>query len=149
MERDGKTITQLTFEPNCKGVDGYDVSLIDGTLAFIADNQLLLVNADGSNRRVLVDGGPSRDKNDLCSFKDPLSNPVFSPNGQTIAYARGGLNLYDISTGVSKLVIEDQWSGPMPDGGRLPIESYVPEKYSPDGTKLLIAMGQYKCFGEN
>ena len=140
LERDGKTTTQLTSEPNCKGVDGYDVSLVDGTLAFVADNQLLLVNADGSNRRVLVDGGPNTDGNDPCVFKDPLSNPVFSPDGQTIAYARGGLNLYDISTGVSKLVIEHQRT----DLG-FPIETYSPIRYSPDGTKLLVAMGQWEA----
>src|SRR5688572_20292976 len=55
MQRDGKTVTQLTFEP--LNVTDYDVSIVDGSLAYVASNQLLLANADGSNRRVLVDGG--------------------------------------------------------------------------------------------
>jgi hypothetical protein len=140
LERDGKTRTQLTSEPNCKGVDGFDVSTVDGTLAYIADNQLVLANADGSNRRVLADGGLDTDESDPCSFKDPLSNPVFAPDGQTIAYARGGLNLYDISTGVSKRVIEHQRTGL-----GFPIETYSPVRYSPDGTRLLVAMGQWEA----
>lgn len=138
MERDGKTYGELTFEPN--GVDGYDVSLVDGSLAFIAENQLALVSADGSDRRVLVQGDPTRNENDPRFFKDPLSNPVFSPDGQTIAYAHRGLNLYDLSTGISKRVLEDQRT----EMG-LPIEIYSPVRYSPDGTKLLVAMGRWEA----
>jgi Tol biopolymer transport system component len=136
MERDGKTITRLTNEPN--GVDGYDVSLVEGTVAFIADNQLVLVNADGSNRRVLVDGGSARIENNPYFYKDPLSHPVFSPDGQTIAYGRNGLNVYDISTGVSTFLIEDQHGGPT-------YEIYSPVRYFPDGTKLLMMLGQWEA----
>jgi hypothetical protein len=130
MERDGKTLTQLTFEPN--GVDGYDVSLVDGTLAFIVDNQLVLVNADGSNRHMLVDGGPPENN-------QQINSPVFSPHEKILAYAHGGLNLYEVSTGVSKLVIADQRS----EMG-LPIETYSPVRYSPDGMKLLVALGHWE-----
>jgi hypothetical protein len=138
MERDGKTNAELTFEPN--GVIGFDVSLVDAALAFIADNQLVLVNADGSNRRVLVEGDPARDENDPRVFKDPLSNPVFAPDGGTIAYAHRGLNLYDISTGLSKRLLEDQRT----EMG-FPIEIYSPVRYSPDGAKLLVAMGRWEA----
>jgi hypothetical protein len=92
---------------------------------------------------MLVDGGP-RDENNPAFFKDPLTDPVFSPDGQTIAYTHGGLNLYDVSTGVSNLVIEDQLTDPMPDGLQLPIETYSPVRYSPDGTKLLVALGHWE-----
>jgi hypothetical protein len=128
MERDGKTRTQLTFEP--VSVDDYDISLADGTLAYVANNQLLLANADGSNRRIVVDGG---------------NHPVFSPDGRTLAYGDGeGLILYDFSTGVSNLVIENQYGEPLPNGALFPIELYWPEKYSPDGTKLLVALGHWE-----
>jgi hypothetical protein len=76
MERDGKTITRLTDEPN--GVDGYDVSPVDGTVAYITDNQIVLVSADASNRRVLVDGGSAKLENNPYFYKDPVSQPVFS-----------------------------------------------------------------------
>jgi hypothetical protein len=134
MERDGKTKTQLTFEP--VNVWDYGVSPTDGSLAYESNNQLVLVNADGSNRRVLVDGTPNPDTRGFY-------NPVFSPDGQTLAYAHTGLNLYSVSAGVSSLVIADQMNDPG-DGHVLPVETYTPESYSPDGTKLLVALGHWE-----
>ena len=130
LERDGRTKTQLTFEP--VDVWDYDVSPADGALAYEANNQLVLVNADGSNRRVLVEGVPNPDIHGVYS-------PAFSPDGQTLAYAHNGLTLYSVLTGVSNLVIQNQLS----DLG-LPVETYSPERYSPDGTKLLVALGHWE-----
>ena len=142
IERDGRTVTQLTSET--VNVADFDVSLLDGSIVFAANNQLLLTNADGSNRRALVDGGAARNENNPAFFKDPLTNPVFSPDGQTIAYARyAGVHLYDLSTGVSSLVIESQYTDVMLINGveqALPIEIYTPGRYSPDGAKLLIRL---------
>lgn len=126
IERDGKTQTQLTSES--VNVLDYDVSPADGSFVYEIDNQLILVNADGSNRRVLADG-PTR--GNVRGFY----RPVFSRDGQTIAYAREGLTLYNVTSGKSELVVPDQ-SG---DDGQT-WESYVPEKFSPDGKKLLIHM---------
>lgn len=142
MERDGKTVKQLTFES--ENVTDYDVSLADGSVAYIVNNQLVLVHADGSNRRVLVDGGSARNENSSDFFKDPLTNSVFSPDAKTIAYARyAGVHLYEVSTGVSSLVIESQYTDVMLINGAeqaLPIEIYTPARYSPDGSKLLIRL---------
>jgi hypothetical protein len=124
MEREGKTKMQLTFEP--VNVVDYDVSLVDGTIAYVAGKQLLLANADGSNRRVLVDEG---------------QHPIFSPDGQTLVYHHGGLTMYNFSTGISNLVIQDQIKN---DGQLIPIETYSPERYSPDGKKLLVALGHWE-----
>ena len=134
MERDGRTKTQLTSEP--VKVWGYDVSPVDGSIAYEANNQLLLVNADGSNRRVIVQGTPNPDVGGSY-------HPAFSPDGKTLAYAHGGLNLYDLASGVSNLVIKDQ----LMDNGSgqlLPVETYSPERYSLDGTKLLVALGHWE-----
>jgi len=135
MERDGKTQTQLTFEP--VNVTDYDVSIVDGSIAYVASNQLLMANPDGSNRRVIVDGGSSPDLHG--SYR-----PIFSPDGKTLAYAHEGLNLYNLSTGVSNLMIKDQFGDTTPDGFRFPVETYAPEKYSPDGKKLLLALGHWE-----
>ena len=119
LERDGRTTTQLTFEP--ASVDDYDISSADGSIVYVMNNQLLWVNADGSDRHLLVDGG---------------TQPVFSPDGKRLAFARGGLNVYDLSTGANTLVIEDH-----PNDGSMPPETYAPETFSPDGTKLLVTIG--------
>ena len=138
MERDGVTTRQLTFEPG--PVDSYDVSPLDGSVVYVANNQMILIQADGSGRRVLVDGGAVDENN---PFLTSINSPVFSPDGQSIAYGRGGLNFYSLETGVSNLVLENQWDDA--GGGLLiPRELYWPEKYSPDGQKLLISLGYYE-----
>ena len=134
LDRDGKAVMQLTFES--VNVTDYDISMVDGSLAYVASNQLLLANADGSNRRVLIDGGTGPDLQGAY-------HPVFSPDGGTLAYAHNGLNLYSVSTGASNLVIEDQLED-VGNGQLLPIEIYMPERYSPDGTKLLLALGHWE-----
>ena len=138
IERDGTTGHQITSEP--VSVSDYDISPIDGSVAYVANNQLLWINTDGSNRRLVVDGGPVDPNN---PFLANVSNPVFSPDGQTLAYGYKGLQLYAVSTGQSTLVIENQVDD---QGGGLflPRELYAPERYSPDGTKLLITLGYFE-----
>jgi Tol biopolymer transport system component len=127
IETNGGTPTQITHESIA--VTYYDVSFVDGSIAYVASNQLLLANADGSNRRVLIDGGSSSDLRGNY-------NPVFSPDGKTLAYSQNGLILYDVVTGTSNLALQDQ-----PLGGSLPPELYIPDKFSPDGKKLLLKVG--------
>lgn len=138
IERDGTTQHQITSEP--VSVSDYDVSLTDGSVAYVANNQLLWINADSSNRRVIVDAGAVDPNNPFISN---ISSPVFSPDGQTLAYGHKGLQLYAVSTGQSTLVIENQIDD-LGGGLFVPRELYSPERYSPDGTKLLITLGYYE-----
>ena len=138
VEQDGVTQRQLTAEPVT--VNDYDVSPIDGSVAYVANNQLLRVNADGSNRRLLVDGGPVDPNN---PFLSTISAPVFSPDGQTLAFGYQGLRLYSFSTSDSDLILENQVDD-VGGGLFVPRELYSPERYSPDGTKLLITLGYYE-----
>ena len=138
IERDGTTQHQITSES--VNVGNYDVSPIDGSVAYVANNQLLRINADGSNRRPVVDGGVLDPNNPFISS---VSNPVFSPDGQTLAYGYKGLQLYNVSTGASNLVIENQIDD-LGGGLFVPRELYSPQHYSPDGTKLLINLSYYE-----
>ena len=138
LERDGTTQKQLTSET--VNVVNFGVSPADGSVAYVASNQLLLINADGTNRHMLVDGGVVDENN---PFLNNITNPVFSPNGQSLAYGYKGLNLYSLSSGASNMVIENQ----IDDSNSsflFPTELYWPERYSPDGTKLLITLGYYE-----
>ena len=138
MEREGGTPRQVTSE--LVDVNDYDVSLVDGSVAYVANNQLVLVHADGSDRRMLVDGGAVDINNPFIST---INSPVFSPDGGTLAYGYKGLQLYSFSTGESQLVIENQIDD-VGGGLFVPRELYEPERYSPDGTKLLITLGYYE-----
>lgn len=138
LDKDGATVTQITFEP--AKVDDYDVSVVDGSVAFVSNNQLLTVNADGSNRSMIVDGGPLDENN---AFLTSIGSPVWSPNGQTIAFGYKGLNFYSIVSGQYNNVLADQIND-MGNGFLIPQELYRPEEYSADGSKLVITLGYYE-----
>ena len=138
IERDGATTRQVTFEP--ADVNGFDVSLADGSVVYISNNQLLWVDVNGSGRRLLVDGGQI---DQINPFVSTLRDPVFSPNGGTIAYGYKGLNFYSLASGVSNLVIENQLDD-LGNNAIFPKELYSPARYSPDGTKLLVTLGYYE-----
>jgi dipeptidyl aminopeptidase/acylaminoacyl peptidase len=138
LETDGTTQRQVTSES--ESVSDYDVSPVDGSVAYMVDNQLLYINADESERRLLVDGGTVDPNNPFIST---VSSPVFSLDGQTLAYGYKGLQIYSFSVDESELVIENQVDD-VGGGLFVPRELYTPERYSPDGTKLLITLGYYE-----
>lgn len=137
LARDGKTLQQITFEP--AAVDGFDISPVDGSVVYGSNNQLLLVDANGAGRRMLVDGGPVDDNN---RWTNSVGVPVWSLDGKTIAFSHGGLNFYSIATGSVNQVLQNQ----LDTSAGFPIvkEIYAPNRYSPDGTKLLINIGFYE-----
>lgn len=138
LEKDGKTVTQITFEP--AKVEDYAVSPIDGSVAYTSNNQLLNVHADGSNRSLLVDGGKVDENNRYLTY---ISNPVFAPNGQTIAFGYKGMSFYSIASGQYNTVLENKFD--TFDGGfSIPRELFWPETYTTDGSKLLITLGYYE-----
>jgi len=112
LGRDGVTITQITSESD--GILNFDVSAKDGTLAFPAQNNLITVDASGTNRKVLA-----QDPNIRFSV-------TWSPDGRTIAYGDRDMVLYSLDTGSSKTLIaaNDQ-------------ANIMPEAFSPDGTKII------------
>jgi dipeptidyl aminopeptidase/acylaminoacyl peptidase len=117
MEQDGKTISQITTEAG-EGVRCFDVSTIQGRIVYIAGNQLLLIDLNGTDRQPLV--------NLEGRF---IASPHWSPDGQLIAYqSNGKIYFYSAQTGTSSLVLEDNTG----------TKVYSPEEFSPNSQKLII-----------
>jgi hypothetical protein len=137
LDRDGQTLQQITFEPS--DVGPFDISPRDGAVAYISNNQMLLVDANGAGRRTLVDGGPVDDDH---RFTNSVGTPVWSPDGAAISFSYDGLNFYTMSTGAVNKVLENQ----IDTSSGLPVvrELYAPVAYSSDGGKLLISIGFYE-----
>lgn len=129
LEADGVTVTQLTFEP--ANVEEYDVSQVDGSLVYTSNNQMYTVQRDGSNRSMVVDGGVLDPNSPATTL---LSNPLWSPDAQTIAFGQKGINFYSVVEGQATLAL------PSPIDSNGFGQMYWPVSYSPDGTKLLITI---------
>ena len=128
LDKDGKTLQQITFEPLAVG--NYDVSPLDGSVAYVSNNQLIWVDVNGAGRRVLVDGGTLNNQNRITNT---VSSPVWSPDGKTLAFGYNGLNFYTVDSGAIKNVLINE-----AESTGIPRAIYSPNRYSPDGSKLLI-----------
>ena len=137
LAKDGRIIQQITFEP--AAVDSFDVSPDDGAVAYGSNNQLLLVDANGAGRRILIDGGPVNDNN---RFTNSVGVPVWSPDGKIIAFSHNGLSFYSVATGETSQALQNQ----IDTSAGFPIvrEVYSPNRYSPDGARLLVNIGYYE-----
>jgi Tol biopolymer transport system component len=129
MERDAVTVTQITREG--AKVDSYDVSPSGGSIAFVSRNQLILMGADGSDRRVVADFGEGYG-----------GSPKWSPDGSLLAYAQGGIRLFEPATGQDRLLREN---GAGESVGNVAI--FSPRAWSPDGRHLLVSIGYYEGAG--
>jgi WD40 repeat protein len=141
MERDGVTKKQITFEP--MGVLEFSVSTADGSLAYVSGNKLYLCDSSGQNRRVIADGALVKAEGEEAFFKNSVSSPSFSPNGQILAYGLDGLHLYDLQTGYDDHVLSNL-GNLLNEPFVFSKEIYTPGLWSPDGSKLIITMGYYE-----
>ena len=141
LERDGVTRKQISFED--VGVDDFAVSPVDGTVALVSNNSLILVNARGKNRRLIVEA--QRDTSQESHYRNTVSSPAFSPDGRTLAYALNGIHLYDLSTknDIHALTNPEPESD---DALGYAKGVYRPASWSPDGSRLLILMSYYEGY---
>lgn len=141
LETDGATTTQLTREP--VGVRAFAVSPTDGSLAFVSDNQLILVDGEGANRRLVADGASIDPRLEDYALRSHVEAPSFSPDGGTVAYGLDGLHLYDVESDADQHIIRDFEALPG-DPYVFARQGYAPGPWSPDGKKLLVVMGYYE-----
>jgi len=141
MEVDGVTETQITDE--AVPVTSFDVSPVDGAIAYTTfdDNDLVLVEWDGSEREILVDGDAlSTQSGSEEGTQASLANVAWSPNGSQIAYGYGGINIISVEGGDSRVLVPDKI---ITISGRTSQDSryYRPLAWSPDGNKILALEG--------
>ncbi len=141
LEADGLTKVQVTTEE--AGVQEFAVSPADGSLALVSNNQLFLVDSHGENRRLIADGNQVDKNIEDYVFRSSVDSPVFSPDGQTLAYAFDGLHLYDMSSGKDEHVLTNL-GNLLGESFVFAQENYSPGPWSPDGHKLLIIMGYFE-----
>ncbi len=140
MERDGVTRGQITDEPS--GVDNFAVSS-KGDLAIVTDNQLLLVDGKGRNRRMIADGNAIIAIGEEAYFNTTVDFPSFSPDGKTLAYALDGIHLYDVGSGMDEQVLKNL-DNLLNEPFVFVKEVYSPGDWSSDGDRLIITMGYYE-----
>jgi len=139
LDADGIGLHQITNES--LDVDGYDVSRTDGTVAYVTDNQLYLINSDGSQRRLLVDNSAADPDAEDFFYPQAISAPRFSPNGETLAYAQNGVWVFAVATNQAAQLLTNQLE--IFDDGSAPAnELYFPEQWAPDNTQLVISVAQ-------
>jgi hypothetical protein len=109
-------------------VDEFDVSPFDGAIAYITNNQLWLADADGSQPRLLVDGGTSCDPNiTVIYWRYCLRGVAWAPDGKQLALGQSGVSLVDPATGeLFKIALNGA------------DERYYPVRFSPDGKYVVV-----------
>jgi len=132
FERDGATLTYLTTVP--EEIKGFAINPFDGSIAYIANNNVYHMNGDGTGKYILI-AGVTPSNTDQYYYMESFQGLAWSNDGQTLAFGRGGLNLYHMGTGLIDNLLVNILNVYGPE------ELYFPSQYSPNGSKLLVSIG--------
>ncbi len=140
LETDGETLTQISNEAT--RVDSFDISPADGSLAYLTGNQIILADPNGSNQRILVDGGAMPENWDQSYWTKQIRGLAWSPDGSQLAYGQNGVNVLTLTNGKTKSILKND----LPSAGQdLETHLYTPVSWSPDGTRLLARKQYFEC----
>ena len=141
LEKDGVTRKMVTIEE--LDVSAFAISPADRKLALISDNKLILMDAKGRNRTLITE--KQFDGSMESYYRNMITSPTFSPDGQTLAYGMNGIHLYNLSTGDDAHVLTNP-ENPTDDALGYATGNYTPVSWSPDGSRLLIKMSYYESY---
>lgn len=137
LDADGITQSQVTRED--ADIFAFDVSRADGSVAFVTDNQLYLIDADGGNRRLVVDNAGADPAAPEYIFTERISDPRFSSDGRYLAYAYDGLWILDLSNNQAVHLLQNETGG---EGDDLRAEVfYTPVEWAPNSLQMLLMIG--------
>ncbi|MEJ2759084.1 MAG: hypothetical protein P8046_11440, partial [Anaerolineales bacterium] len=142
IDASGSGLAKLTTEP--EGVDDYAVSPAEGRIAYITNNQLVVLNSDGVGRTVLVDGSGLIAESETYYYTQQIRGLSWSPDGSLLSYGQDGLHVYDFTTSTDTHVIPndlDYRSGNL----IFPNMLYSPLEWSADGNLMLVNIGFYEA----
>jgi WD40 repeat protein len=95
IEKDGTTRGPVVYPAVVyPGAYNYDVSPVDGTVVLAGQGRLWLSRGGSTYPTLLLVGLPNPEATDDCY---DIRNPVWSPDGRYIAYADGGIRIWDIA----------------------------------------------------
>jgi hypothetical protein len=147
IQVDGVISERITNETS--PVTAFDVSSLDGSLAYISNNNLILTDTNGANPRTLVTGGILDPNQPDGSIVKEVGYPHWSPDGKQLSYGFNGVNIIDIASGQIQVV---KPSDPYPDlnAGRPPnlVTFYLEGLWSPDATHMIILYANYPEGGD-
>lgn len=135
VDASGGNAVQITSEP--EGVDSFAVSAVDGRIAYITNNQLVVLNQDGVGRSVLVDGSSLISESDNYYYTQRISGVSWSPDGNQLAYGQDGLHIYNFATSTDSHIIANELNY-VDGGGTFPQRLFSPLEWSPDGSQMLV-----------
>jgi hypothetical protein len=160
VETDGVSLTQITSED--APVTDFDVSPKDGALVYVSDDQLIYyTSALGGQRQILMPAGEFYEQNQgLSVINSAVRRPLWSPDGNRIAYAQGGINLHLDPAEPPQPGVPEVWSvlandplpDPLPDEDAVyefegPQTWYRPLSWLPDGQRILVSARYYGALG--
>ncbi len=137
VEMNGGLAHPVTTQP--AGVDSYAISPVDGRLAYVSNNDLFVSKADGSGAQRIVDGEDLDPNQPDYSLR--ISDPVWSPDGRAVAFARGGVNVMTLPSMNTRTLVANTVLDVNDVGAH---RSYSPLFWSPDGKTLAVMIMYYE-----
>jgi WD40 repeat protein len=116
LDRDGSKIKKITDVD--KGISGFDVSPVDGSIVYTSNNRLFTINRNGKDRQELI-----KNVGALGLF-----SPLWTPDGGSIVYRLGkDTSIYNVVTQSRAVLVKGS-----------EVSAIQPVAFSPDGQKLLL-----------
>jgi WD40 repeat protein len=123
LETDGHTLTPIIAAP----VTCMDISPVNGEIAYLSQDALMLADLDGSNRRVLLPIGG-------C--------PSWSPDGTMIGFTLNGIKVLTVASGEIQSLATDLHSYGIQARYYLRVMDW-----SPDGSQFIASSGGWESYG--